>query len=97
MELFKSGERLKSCRIKLPLKGSLASWKNLMKLNTEKHRALHLGLSIPTHLCSLAADEPWDCLERLEYVPEILAGPDPEQTRLQSGIKVEVAFESGAG
>lgn len=68
MELFKLGERLKSCRVKLPLKGSLASWKNLLKLNRGKHRALHLGLSIPTHLCSLVADEPRGFLERLEIV-----------------------------
>lgn len=79
MELFKSGERLKSCRVKLPLKGSLASWKDLMKLNIGKCRALHMGLSIPTHLCSLVAAEPWGYLEKLEYTSEILTVPGPEQ------------------
>lgn len=41
-----------------------------MKLNIGKYRALHLGLSIPTHLCSLVAAEPWGYPERLEYTLE---------------------------
>lgn len=56
-KLFKSGERLKSCRVKLPFKGTLTNWKNLMKLNKGKRRALCLWRSIPMHLCSLVADE----------------------------------------
>lgn len=98
MELFKLGERLKSCRVKLPLKENLASWKNLIKFNIGKRRALHLGLSISTHLCSLVAEEPWGYLGRLEYTSEILAGSGPEQPHsTPEWNQAWSCFESGAG
>lgn len=43
MELFKSGERLKSCRVKLPLKESLASWKKPHEAQYRKAQNLALG------------------------------------------------------
>lgn len=72
MELFKSGERLKSCRVKLPLKESLASWRKPHEAQYRKAQSLALGAQYSqySHLCSLVAAEPWGYPERLEYTLE---------------------------
>lgn len=102
IKLFKSGERLKSCRVKLPFKGNSTSWKNLMKLNKGKSRVLRLGRSIPTHLFSLVADEVeshwvvwrgWNVHWDFDW-----ARPWANLIQFQSGIWLQgwSCFESGA-